>query len=77
MRRDVRAIFVDDEQRTTRRQSAPMRHGKIVQRDDQHDQRGDEREAAGACAFHGASGSLKVSKSQSLKGEAERGSGQL
>jgi hypothetical protein len=51
MRRDVRAIFIDQEDRPARRQSAPKRHGEIVQRDDQRDQRGDEEEAAGA-GFH-------------------------
>jgi ribosome-associated protein YbcJ (S4-like RNA binding protein) len=46
MRRDVRAIFIDGEQRTTRGQATPVRHGEIVQRDDENYQRDDEGEAA-------------------------------
>jgi hypothetical protein len=40
MRRDVRAIFIDEKERTARREAAPVRNGEVVQRnrDRQRDQ---------------------------------------
>jgi hypothetical protein len=46
MRRDVRAIFVDGEQRAARGEAAAVGHGEVVEGDDRQDQRRGDGELA-------------------------------
>jgi hypothetical protein len=51
MRRNVRAVFVDEKQRPARRKPTPMRRREVMQRDDERDENRDREEPA-RFAFH-------------------------
>jgi hypothetical protein len=52
MRRDVRAVFIDEKERAARGEAASVRDGEVVQRDGHGQDRGDDEIAATLHAMH-------------------------